>query len=175
MEFSRIPDDVKFTISTLGGSQEVGLSLKTVINNLRLEDLGEFYRIKASKNDVSVRRVIKIQTTGIPAERDRAIFKSIINDPKTFMSYVAFLLSDSLLISSMEQFDIKLINEISGNNSWFQSSALYENLLKTVAREPGRLSEIDRVIQLIDDPEIIPEEFMELYRVFAKAAKKVKK
>ena len=91
------------------------------------------------------------------------------------MKYVAFLLSDNLLFSSLEQMDAERLVNGTSNVSWLQAPVLYENMLKTVARDPERLKEIERVIKLIDDQEIIPEDFNELYQVFSQAAKKVKR
>ncbi len=175
IEISKVPQDIEFTISPLAGMQQEKLNSITILKNLQLEQLSEFYHVTATIEDTSLQRIIKIRTIGIPEGRDKAVFKTIIRDRQTFMKYIAFLLSDNLLITSLEQLDAERL----GSGKWdiksTQTPVLYENMLKTAAREPERLQEIERVIQLIDDPEVIPEGFIELYNTFIQAAKKVKK
>jgi hypothetical protein len=175
IEFAKIPEEVDLTIASMTGIQPVKLEPVTILPLLLLEQLSEFYQVTARKEETTVRRIIKIKTTGIPEERDKAVFRSIIRDEDIFMKYVAFLLSDNLLLSSLEQMDAERLVNGTSNVSWLQAPVLYENMLKTVARDPERLKEIERVIKLIDDQEIIPEDFNELYQIFSQAAKKVKR
>ena len=175
IEFRAIPEDTDFEIATLTGIQPVKLRRTTVLPLLPLEQLSEFYRVTASKDGASLERIIKIKTTGIPEERHKAVFRSIIRDRETFMKYVAFLLSDSWLLSSLEQMETERLGGGKWGAGWLQGPVLYENMLKTVARDPERLKEIDRVIESIDDPDIIPEAFYALHQTFSKAARKVRK
>ena len=175
IEFTKVPQDIEFTISPLAGMQQEKLDSITILKNLQLEQLSEFYHVTAAIEDTSLQRIIKILTTGIPEGRDKAVFKTIIRDQKTFMKYIAFLLSDSLLITSLEQLDAERLDSGKWDIKSTQTPVFYENMLKTAAREPERLQEIERVVQLIDDPEVIPEGFIELYNTFIQAAKKVKR
>ena len=95
--------DIDFTIASLTGLQPVKLKQTTSLPLFPLEQLSEFYQVTASKEGASLARIIKIRTIGIPKERYKAIFKSVIRDRETFMKYVAYLLSDSWLLSSLEQ------------------------------------------------------------------------
>ena len=53
--------------------------------------LTEFYVLAVG----DIRRVVKIDTDGIPTEeRDCAIFRSIINTKEKFVSYLAFMLTN---------------------------------------------------------------------------------
>lgn len=175
IELERIPDKVCFTVSSLAGEQQVKLEKTTVIQNIRLEHLSEFYKISASKNDLTVRRIIKIPTGNIPPERDKAVFKTIIKDRQAFLKYLSFLLSDSILLTSMEQFDADRLKTGKWKMQPVQNPVLYEHLLRTVAREPERLKEIEKVLRFIDDPEIVPEEFNALFDKCRKASKRVKR
>lgn len=176
LKFTSIPETVDLTIAPItGGYDSVKLEPVTRLPLLPLDHLSEFYQVTATKEETIIRRIIKIQTDGIPRERDSAVFRSIIQDRETFMKYVAYLLSDNLLLSNLEQEENERLVNSKGHFNWLQSPALYENMLKTVAREPQRLKEIEKVVALIDDPEIIPEEFNELYQIFSRAAKRVKK
>ena len=124
---------------------------------------------------MTVRRIIKIPTGNIPPERDKAVFKTIIKDRQAFLKYLSFLLSDSILLTSMEQFDADRLKTGNWKIQPVQNPVLYEHLLRTVAREPERLKEIERVLGFIDDPEIVPEEFNALFDKCRKASKRVKR
>lgn len=175
IKFTKIPENIDFKIASLTGTQQVELKHTTTLPPLPLEQLSQFYHVTASKEGASLERIIKIRTTGIPEERYKAVFRSIIRDRETFMKYVSYLLYDSLLLSSLEQMEAERLSRGKWNAGWFEIPVLYENMLKTVSREPERLKELDRVIELIDDPEIIPEDFYELHQTFSNAARKVKK
>ena len=175
IQFAKIPEMINFFISPLAGAQRVKLTNSTILQNLQLEQLSEFYHVTATLNDTSIHRMIKIRTFGIPEDRDKAVFKTVIRDQQTFIRYIAFLLSDSLLMTSLEQMDIERLGSATWDFSSLQMPVLYENMLKTATREPERLQEIKRVIQLIDDPTIIPSGFSELYKTFMQAVEKVKR
>lgn len=174
IEITRVPKDAEFLISPIAGPQESRLNKVTVIMHVQLEQLSEFYRVTAKKGEHSVSRVIKIKTMGIPPDRDKALFRKVINSKDAFMKYMAYLLSDNLLLASLEQPDGKRLVAGKGEGSWQHAAVLYESMLKTVSREPERLKEIERVMKMIDDPAIIPEEFKDLYSNFEKVARKVK-
>ncbi len=175
IELEIIPDNTCFTISSLAGDQQEKLEKITVLRNLRLEHLSQFYKISASRNDWTVRRIIKIPTRDIPAERDKAVFKTIIKDRHSFLKYLSFLLSDSILITSLEQFDADRLGTGPLKIQPVQTPVLYEHMLRTVAREPERLREIEKVLEFIDDPEIVPEELNALFDKCRKASKRVKR
>ena len=44
--------------------------------------------------------------------------------------------------------------------------ALYEKMLKTALEDPERLKEIEYLLRMIEDKEIIPDEFREIYETF---------
>ncbi len=174
IEITRVPEGCEFLISPIAGPQETVLDKVTVIRHVQLEQLSEFYRVTASKDGVSVSRIIKIKTIGIPAERDKALFRKVINSRDAFMQYMAYLLSDNLLLATLEQPDGKHHGAGKWEGGWQYTAVLYESMLKIVSREPERMKEIERVMKLIDDPAIIPDEFKSLYSDFEKVARKVK-
>ena len=68
-----------------------GLTFK----DMPLDSLTEFYTIRIG----DLRRLIKIQTDGIPTdERDKAIFRSFINTKGKFINYLAFMLTDEVTV-----------------------------------------------------------------------------
>ncbi|WP_164669349.1 phospholipase D family protein [Virgibacillus doumboii] len=174
--FDSIPDDnIQFTISPLLSTKSQPLQSITIFEQLSMLELGSFYTITAEKDDEQVERVIKINTSGIPEDRDGAIFRSIIDNSHKFLKYVAFLLADDFLMAALENSE----RQHSGFGNWEEDSGedpvLYENMLTTAARSPEKLKDVENMIRIIRDEKIIPQEFDQLYQTFIQAAKKVKK
>lgn len=166
--------DIEFTIGPLLSTATEVLRKTTLISGLNILELGHFYKITATKDGESIERVIKIDTTGVPEEREHDIFRSIIKDSYTFLRYIAFLLADDFLMAALEDLE----KQHSGFGSWDAQESdhpvIYENMLKTAAHSPEKLEDIDNMIRMIEDDSIVPPEFNQLYRTFIQAAKKVK-
>ncbi|SES61964.1 hypothetical protein SAMN05216389_10169 [Oceanobacillus limi] len=173
IEYSDLPEDINFSIRPLlSAVSEKILTKQTVFSKLSMLELSEFYRVKAEKDGEYVERIIKIDTEGIPVERDSEIYKSIISNTTTFLKYVAFLLADDFLLAALEQFEKNKL----GNSAWDMTGldfpVLYEHMLKAVSRSPDKFTDVDYIIDVINDEEIIPNDFDELYQTFKRANQK---
>lgn len=175
ISFRKIPDDMKLEIGPLLSQKVKALEKETVIDELSLLELGDFYRIIAEKDGEKVERVIKIKTAGIPEERIKEIFTFIVHDSYTFLKYVAFLLADDYLLTLLEQLEQKKQGFGTWNMSQGDYPVLYENMLKAAARTPEKLKDVKNIMELIKGDEVIPPEFEQLYTTFANAVWKVKK
>ncbi|MFD1361115.1 phospholipase D family protein [Lentibacillus salinarum] len=157
---------IEFTVGPLLSTATEVLQITTLINGLSMLELGHFYKIRAEKNGESIERVIKIDTTDVPEEREHEIFRSIIKDSYTFLRYIAFLLADDFLMAALENLE----KQHSGFGSWdVQDSdhpVIYENMLKTAAHSPEKLEDIENMIRMIEDDSIVPPEFNQLYQTF---------
>ena len=149
---------------------------ETVISPLSLRELGEFYTVRAASGEEFVERVIKIPIEGIPEERDKEVFQSIIKDKQTFLKYVSFLLADNYLYEAMEQLALrkKGMTATNKDNLMDENLVLYESMLKAAADAPEKLVDIHQVVSMIQNEEIIPADFEQLYQVFMDALKKEK-
>jgi hypothetical protein len=176
IQFDRrfIAADVDLAIAALGGGKSVKLESTTLLPGLSLLELGEFYIVTARIGEDSLRRVIKIRTEGIPAERDSRVFKSIIKDQNTFLRYVAFLLSDDYLLAALEQAGQRAAPAKGWNLQGYDKPVLYEKMLRAAAKSPEKLREVEAIIQRLNDQEIVPPEFDKLYTTFLKACRRVK-
>ena len=105
-----------------------------------------------------------IPTAGIPEGRKAEVIKNVIKTKNQFIEYVAFILGDDYVQSFLEN------RKASGAyGEWDQSStmpAVYEKMLKTSVSDPDRLGEIQDITKAIQEEEIIPPEFREMYNVF---------
>ena len=173
--FESIPEDVEFTIGPLLSKAVCEMKKETVIDQLSLLELGEFYKVKAETNGESIQRIIKIPTQGIPAEREQAIYRKIIDNPVAFLQYVAFLLADDFLLAALEQMEKKSMATVDWNSQTGNYPILYENMPQGTARSPQKLEDIHHIIEMIDHDDIIPEQFFRLYETFSHATKGMKK
>lgn len=137
---------------------------------LDLSKLTEFYVIGIG----DIKRVIKIDTIGLPiAERDKAVFRSIVDTKSKFISYLAFMLTDDVeqYILESQQLEKELAN---GNIAKEQeiSISLYEDMLRMAYSNPDRVTAIRSIMEKAD-ASVIPDSFGEMYAAFEKAIKKI--
>lgn len=117
--------------------------------------------------------LMKIDIAGMPTSRVSKIIKGIVSDRDKFFEYLRFLLADDF------DKDADRGGQSGGKGSsddsadlWDVRSPIFEQLLVTASRRPGRLRDIDGIIQqLLDDDEqeqkrIIPPEFLTLWNGF---------
>ena len=169
----RMPSEPVF-LCPLGcdGKEQVlvdGLTFKEI----PLDSLTEFYTIRIG----DLRRLIKIQTEGIPVEeRDKAIFRSFINTKGKFINYLAFMLTDEVeqYLLESQQLEKELAND---NASYLEqqiSTSLYEDMVKMAYKDPDRIASIRQIVENADET-VIPDHFMEMYNTFENVLKQIKR
>lgn len=172
IEFDKLIKNTEgLSISPMLSNRTAQVTASITIKGLNALQLSEFYRITAIGKTTEIERVIKIVTENIPENRENEIVSSIISDKKNFIEYIAFLLGDDYLISLLENQKLHRWGFFSNkNDSMFP--ALYERMLRTAARTPQKFEEIEYIMRMIEDNNIIPEGFSELYNTFKKAVEK---
>lgn len=151
-------------IRPLRSNKESVLMPEMDFNSLDMLQLSEFYVASVTIADCTLERVIMIPTSGIPEGRDAEIIKNVIKTRNQFIEYVAFILGDDYVQSFLEN-----KKSSGGYGEWDQNSAMpavYEKMLKTSISDPDRLGEIQYITKAIEEEEIIPPEFREMYSVF---------
>lgn len=150
----------------------VPLANEVKFSTMLLKELSEFYVLSVREKKV----VIKVKSKGIPEDRDDAIYKSIIDSKAKFLSYISFILSDDYSMSAFEAYDASRLVGNNRNMSSNQavSSAVYEKMLKLIHEAPERFNEVADLIKRLD-PEVIGPEFMEIYREFEKAVRRIRR
>lgn len=135
-----------------------------VFPEMDILQLTEFFRIRIQGQQEQITRIIMIPTSGFPENRESAVVNSVVKDKKSFIEYVSFVLGEDYLMSMLEE------HTLSSSGIWGSESerlpALYEKMLKTALEEPERLKEIEYLLRMIEDREIIPDDFRELYETF---------
>ena len=151
-------------IRPLRSNKESELSPVMSFESLEMLQLSEFYVVSAAIEECTLERIIMIPTAGIPEGRKAEVIKNVIKTKNQFIEYVAFILGDDYVQSFLEN------RKASGAyGEWDQSStmpAVYEKMLKTSVSDPDRLGEIQDITKAIQEEEIIPPEFREMYNVF---------
>ena len=135
-----------------------------------LKELSEFYALTLD----SQKLVVKLKTSGMPKDRDQAIYRSIIDSRTKFMRYLSFVLSgdlsdadggtDAMEAALMQSGALRLGTEI--------KPAIYEQMLRVFHQNPARLKGISDMIRRLD-PEVVGDEFRQMFAQFELAAKKV--
>lgn len=158
-------------ISPLLSNKRADLSEDVVFAGLSLTQLSEFYKVTVSDGDTSITRVLMIPTTGMPDDREKAITSGVISDKHCFYQYIAFLLGDDHMLSSLESMELQKEGGSKSRTTGYQLPPLYEKMLQTAATNPRKLKEIDYLLKTVSADGVIPEHFEKLYDTFRKVVK----
>ena len=172
LSFEYFESEYDITVSPLLSNKTAPLSESIIFSSMELTQLSEFYKISVYDDNKPVSRVIMIPTENMPADREKAVVSSVVNDKSCFYRYIAFLLGDNMVISALESDNSA--NETNGTGKTskpIQLPALYEKMLKTAATAPERFKEIEYLIKSVSGDGVIPEGFEELYNTFRKVVK----
>ena len=169
VHFGEIDTENLVEVSPLLISRPTRLVENVIFPDLSIKQLSEFYRVTVSDGDASISRVIRIPTTGMPEEREKAVVNDVIRDKNCFYQYVAFLLGDDHVLSAMEGMDVQMGRESHHENHGVKLPALYEKMLRTAVSDPAKLREVGELIRTVGEDGVIPEEFAQMYEVFREA------
>ncbi|MDD3370083.1 MAG: hypothetical protein EOM34_14315 [Clostridia bacterium] len=162
------------TLRPLLSVKTVDFATEMVFEKLAISALSEFYVLSVSdKDNNTVQRVIKIETEGMPENREQKVISSLIGDnEQNFYRYIAFLLGDDYVISALEA------ENQYGKNGFGETHAasehlpvLYEKMLQTAATAPERFTEIEKLVQAVSEDGVVPDGFERLYSTFRKVVK----
>jgi len=161
----------KAEISPLLSNKRAEFAEEVIFSGLSLTQLSKFYKVTVSDNENSISRVVMIPTEGIPEEREKAIVSGVISDKHCFYQYIAFLLGDDHMLSSLESIEIQKNGGSASRAQGYQLPPLYEKMLQTAASNPSKLKEIDYLLKTVSADGVIPEHFEILYSTFRKVVK----
>ncbi len=169
----RMPSEPVFLYPLGCDGKEQVLADGLTFKDMPLDSLTEFYTIRIG----DLRRLIKIQTEGIPTdERDKAIFRSFINTKGKFINYLAFMLTDEVeqYILESQQLEKELANDNASSLEQQISTSLYEDMVKMAYKAPDRIASIRQIVEKADET-VIPDHFMEMYNTFENVLKQIKR
>lgn len=143
---------------------------KVVFENMNIDELSEFYVLAATSADgVRHEAIVKIETSGMPAERDKNIVKGIIKTKHDFYRYIELMLTDTPL----QYISSKLLHRKTGGtgNELDESMDfpnLYEKMLRIAATNPKQIYEIGALVDRLGD-DVVPSSFSKMYKQFVNA------
>ncbi len=161
---------IPVSISPLLSKKTLPIEREVFFESLTIDQLSEFYVISVSNGEKPIERVIIIQTVGLPDNREKAVVSGMINgDVNCFYRYIAFLLGDDSILSSLETSFLSENIDTTQNHTEYRLPALYEKMLQTAATNPEKFKGIDYLIKAVSDDGVVPEDFKKLYETFKKA------
>ena len=143
---------------------------KATFEDMNIDELSEFYILSATSPDGTHHEaIVKIETTGMPSDRDQEIYKGIIKTKKDFFRFLELMLTDTPLQYITSEILLKQI-ETKGNESEEGMSfpSLYEKMLKIAATNPKQIHEIGRFVSKLSD-DVVPPAFTKMYKQFVSA------
>lgn len=143
---------------------------KVVFEDMNIDELSEFYVLAATSADgVRHEAIVKIETSGMPAERDKNIVKGIIKTKHDFYRYIELMLTDAPL----QYISSELLPKITGStgnesDERMDFPNLYEKMLRIAATNPKQIYEIEALVDRLGD-DVVPSSFTKMYKQFVNA------
>lgn len=137
---------------------------------MNIDELSEFYILSATSPDGTHHEaIVKIETTGMPSDRDQEIYKGIIKTKKDFFRFLELMLTDTPLQYISSEI---LLKEIGAKGTESEEGiafpSLYEKMLKIAATNPKQIHEIGRLVSKLTD-DVVPPAFTKMYKQFVSA------
>ena len=149
------------------------ISNQVLFKELSVHLLSEFYVIRIPSEDSFIELVAKVKTSGMPANRDEAIYQNIVTKKEELLDYVAFMLSDRPSEFFFEQQMLKENKKYAdGAVSNTITMPLYEQLLKTASTNPEQITEVQKFIKKMKQ-DIVPEELTKILQMFQNVSKQL--
>lgn len=166
VEFDENPFENKdIELCPLLSNNSQKFSKRVTFENLNKLLLSEFHIIRIGDFE----KVIKIQTEGMPTDRQNEIISEIIKNKDDFIEYVALLFGE-------DYYGVIQSNNGKGDNLnkqfYARLSELYEKMLQASVYSPEKFDEITTIIESLSDEKIVPDGFNELYNTFLEVIKK---
>lgn len=163
-----VGDDHAVTVAADGSDTEVRLG---AFGAASITGLIAF-ELRAAARDLRVRLVLNLPLDGLPEARDAAVLQTVVRNRDGFLRYLLLLLGDLGFGPPPADGDGE-----GSESRWTTggpgSMPLLEELVRAYAREPERLREVGRVVRRLCEgsggDDIVPADFIEMWRVFEAA------
>lgn len=144
---------------------------EVIFESLSLLELTEYYQVVLTdSNGKEVQHIMQIPTQGIPAERNKQIYNSILDSKEKLYEYISLILSDDKVQCVLESSD-RSYGEGKYDNVITVIPAIYERMLEASLHHRERFIEIEDMLKMLPDNSSILKEFKKLYDIFCKALK----
>lgn len=153
--------------------KEKKLEDETIFKDLDVVQLSDFYKLSAKSEKETVSVVVKIETTGIPKNRNQLIVQNIVDTKEKFLDYVTLMLSDNAedLLYEME---CTQKNKSGKGNDVSTTTALYEQLLRVASDNPKQLEDVNKFVLDMQSSGKVDVTFKQMFDQFMKIIKQLK-
>ncbi|WP_296616743.1 phospholipase D family protein [Sphingomonas sp.] len=145
------------------------------LGEVALVDVTRFLAIEITESETGRTELFStgVPVDGMPAERDGAILKWVINSRETFLRYLRLLLAElgDPLGAALAA------NEGAAGKDWgagADDEPLLEDLIRSLCADDGRLEAVERLVARLEasgatGEQGVPDEFLSLWQVFRAA------
>jgi len=166
--------DVTFHFSPYAynsGLKKVEAGGEFLFSNISLYKLNPFleWNIKHNTKNQKKEFIMRIPILNMPDNRKQEVFKSIIQNQERFMQLIQFLLGAGDESETFANKKKKPKKDSGDEPSRFIDLNMYEELLMATSRDPGKLVEIDKLMERLknaNSKDLIPKEFDDLWKIF---------
>lgn len=165
-----IAQERAITVSDLDPAQPVNFGILAAAEITSLTA----FRLRLSEEEACF--ALDLPLHGGPEDREQAILRSILRNREAFVRYLLLLLADW---GQLQTIPPSTMGNVNGLGSWGSESLtdipLFEMLAQAWAREPERLDDVAAMVERLHDTTgehgepILPEDFLEVWRVFKTA------
>ncbi|MGL5683753.1 MAG: hypothetical protein ACRDDZ_11980 [Marinifilaceae bacterium] len=153
------------------------ISPVTIINGISMRDISQFYTLTSN----SLSTCMRIQTEGIPHMRNGTIVNTLIRTEEDLFNYLTTLLSSNYLKTFLTENIAKGPRTPGQSSVWKKTSThtdkyyIYEDLLIAASRKPGKIEEINYLLNSLNGETFIPKPLREMVEMFLSIVKKQSK
>ena len=143
----------------IAGDEPLGARFET-----SLEALSGFLAFELSHEDGSQTGfVVPVALVGVPEHRERFLLRHLIGKPERFLRYLLALLDeDSTRMDLLDAVE-RVTTSPRGNGGGEYAVPVLERLLRTMRRDPDKLAGLHPLVLDLDDAEVLPPGFAELW------------
>ncbi|MCK5862114.1 MAG: phospholipase D family protein [Candidatus Hydrogenedentes bacterium] len=156
--------------------QELFLSATVDIGKYATESVTSLIAFELTEEILhqKTRLVLNLPIEGLPSDRDDAIFKLIVKNRNDFLRYILLLLGEDMdgIFGTVQT------GSTDSKAAWRmdnRSTPLLEEMVRAFSRHPEKISSVqdvvDRLMSRGMEGDIVPKEFLELWKVFDRAHK----
>ena len=154
-----------------------------LFDDLAIHSLTSFFAFMATARlegeSAGISFVLNLPLHNLPADRDRMILRSIIENSDLFVRYLMLILSPDetkaagmkALVESTSESDLK-------SGGGIGKTPLFEEMLRAMSRSPGKIDRIARLMEDLADTEnfseIVPEGFSDIWEMVVKVHEEMK-
>lgn len=160
----QIEKEFNISIKPLFSIKKEKVTSNVLFESLDLLHLSEFFIVEVLYGNEKLSRLLKIRLEGMPEKREQSLVKQIIKTRDHFVQYLTFLLEGDYVLGSLMNKHHK--TDVKALGLDYQLPNVYEKLLKASVHNPRKLKDIDRLLIMLEDGEMVPSGFKEMFETF---------